>query len=110
MEQVAAAAPLLESLNLSMCTQITDRALLALANGCKRLMILELSGCALLSDTGFVQLARHCRALERMDLEDCSLITDASIQAFANGCPNLADLVSFTASAFQIHRASPTAN
>ncbi|VDN52842.1 unnamed protein product [Dracunculus medinensis] len=75
-----------------MCPQITDRALIALANSCRKLRDLELAGCALLTDHGFASLAKNCHELERMDLEDCSLITDTTLENFSKGCPRLVNL------------------
>ncbi|VDN95802.1 unnamed protein product [Brugia pahangi] len=87
---IASSCSQLEYLCLSSCTQVTDRALISLANGCHR--DLELSGCSLLTDHGFGILAKNCHELERMDLEDCSLLTDITLDNFSKGCPCLLNL------------------
>ncbi|KAE9416881.1 hypothetical protein Angca_004313 [Angiostrongylus cantonensis] len=89
---IAHGSPHLQYLCLSNCTQITDRSLISLSQGCKMLTDVELSGCSLLTDAGFIQLARHCKGLARMDLEDCSLITDATIHSLSTNCNGLSEL------------------
>uniref|UniRef100_A0A9J2P2H8 F-box domain-containing protein n=1 Tax=Ascaris lumbricoides TaxID=6252 RepID=A0A9J2P2H8_ASCLU len=94
---IAAGCRSLEYLCLSMCSQITDRSLICLANGCPCLgncliLDIELAGCSLLSDHGFAVLAKACNQLERMDLENCSLITDVTLQNLSKGCPRLVNL------------------
>lgn len=75
----------LESLQLDGCHQLTDAAVLALAEGCRGLQTLGLGGVAALSDRAVCALARNA-TLTALTLDGCSLLTDTAIAALARTC------------------------
>ncbi|XP_022079621.1 F-box/LRR-repeat protein 20-like [Acanthaster planci] len=111
--------PLLHTLSLSFCEQLTDKALsmlemldhlshLRLKRGvefseealhrffeCGRvdqLTILDLSECSELMDKGVTSIARRCRQLRRLALCWCWNISDAGIKEIVDNCSQLRHL------------------
>lgn len=84
--------PNLTSLNLSWRTQLTDAAITALANKCTKLTSLNLMLCYRLTDAAITALPNKCPNLTSLNLADCTLLTDAAITALANQCHNLSSL------------------
>ena len=60
---LAQKCPDLEKLDISYC-DVSDDAVVALANGCRHLLELSCSGCAELTEAAFVALAEHCQSLD----------------------------------------------
>ena len=86
LQTLVASCPMLESLNLRGCSQLTDAAI-----GClgPALRCLNLNGCDQITDAGLKFLAGSCPNLESLNLKWCSQLTDA-------GWRNLTDLLSLT--------------
>ena len=58
----------LRILNLSSCSAVSDRALVALAAACPHLQVLSVAGSMSVSDVGVCTLAMHCRTLRTVSL------------------------------------------
>ena len=70
-------------LNLRSCRNFTDKAIVGIAMGCPNLRRINCSGCDALSDVAVVALVKHCPLLAHVDLSYCKRISDRSIQALA---------------------------
>jgi F-box and leucine-rich repeat protein 2/20 len=69
---------MLESINLSYCTGITDRSLMALSK-CANLNTLEIRGCSRVSSSGISEIAMGCRLLSKLDIKKCFDINDVGM-------------------------------
>jgi len=117
--RMAKYCPLIEHLDLSQCSGVTDtvvskiaecypklRILLLLdkidsisdisickiARGCPEIRTLHLISCNSLTNDCLFQIAEDCPNLEDLDLFGCSLITDIGIIRIAECCPHLENL------------------
>ena len=75
--------------------KITDVALLALGERCKKISILNLHGCEKVTDTGLSWLSKGCLGLMEINLTNCGQISDGGMSYLANGCAQL-KIVIFT--------------
>ena len=91
-EKLAAARPLLASLNLRHCKQVTDLGVERLADGCPQLVSLILMYCTNVTDMGLRKLAEGCPRLASLDLHGCNKVTDKGLLKLAEGCPLLASV------------------
>ncbi|XP_062203957.1 F-box/LRR-repeat protein 3-like isoform X2 [Phragmites australis] len=76
--QIAQGCPMLESINLSYCTGITDRSLMSLSR-CANLNTLEIRGCPTVSSSGISEIAVGCRLLSKLDIKKCFEINDVGM-------------------------------
>ncbi|KAG9403577.1 hypothetical protein AC1031_006220 [Aphanomyces cochlioides] len=106
--------PLLESLDLSWCFQLTNNAilacfehapslktiklrcvdvdnscLLAIGKSCRQLVKLNVARCRNLTDHGLVTILKNCRQLREIDLS-WSLVSNAAVVELVSACPHLA--------------------
>ncbi|KAK6041223.1 hypothetical protein COOONC_21272, partial [Cooperia oncophora] len=112
---IARGSPHLQYLCLSNCTQITDRSLISLSQGCRmltafptvvnygrspfialhhnkgeigRYAVLELDNCPQITDSALSHM-RHAKALKRIDLYDCQNVSKEAIQRFKHHRPHV---------------------
>eukprot|EP00850_Spirogloea_muscicola_P000622 SM000002S05702 [mRNA] locus=s2:1777468:1780750:+ [translate_table: standard] len=78
---VGALGPSLEDLKLANCSQLTDRAIMAIGNGCPSLASLQLDHLTLLSDEALRSIADGCRHLRAFSARRCRF-SDEAIAAF----------------------------
>ena len=76
--QIAQGSPMLASINLSYCTEITDSSLTALSK-CTKLNTLEIRGCPRVSSSGLSEIATGCRLLSKLDIKKCFEINDVGM-------------------------------
>ena len=86
----------LTRLDLSWCTNLSDKALSTVVKRCRRLTTLSLRGCRQLTDSWLTDfspffLGKHI-ALTSIDLTECDNITDKGLSSIVNSCPNLSVL------------------
>ena len=86
---ISCLGPALRCLNLDGCDQITDAGLKILAGSCPMLESLNLRGCSQLTDAAIGCLGPALRCL---NLNGCDQITDAGLKFLAGSCPNLESL------------------
>jgi len=79
----------LTSLDLSLCTWVTEPELAGICAHGKVLQSLALSGAEALTDSVAQQLADSCKALTSLRLSSCPSLTDEGAQALAKGLPEL---------------------
>lgn len=86
--EVAFSCPNLRRLNISGCTNVTDRGMAFLARSAcaRRLTSLNLERCVGITDVGLRELGKTCTELENLNLSGCTEIADAGITAIAKGC------------------------
>ena len=76
--QIAQGSPMLASINLSYCTEITDRSLMSISK-CTKLNTLEIRGCPRVSSAGLSEIAMGCRLLSKLDIKKCFEINDVGM-------------------------------
>lgn len=82
---IAEGCPELEVLNLSGCWKVTDSAIRALAFQCSQLKILHLTSCKNLTDIGVTLLPQQLNcSLQLLDLVGCVKITKGFIVSFSH--------------------------
>ena len=84
--------PYLASIDLSLCTSISDIGVSALAEGCHQLTSIDLYSCHRISDIGVSALAEGCHQLTSIDLSFCTSISDIGVSALAEGCHQLTSI------------------
>lgn len=89
--------PNFESLTFKNGVNVTDWTIIKLAHKCVNLSYLDLSDCTEVSDKSIVVLARNCPKIRSLNLSytdgsDNSKITDVSMLALSEGCNNLRTL------------------
>jgi F-box/leucine-rich repeat protein 7 len=84
----------LQSVILTDCTFLTDRAIASLARAASNIRYISLSFCCALTDNAIEILARQLRLLEHIDASYCgAAVSDASVQALVQeGSPNLKEI------------------
>lgn len=85
---ISQGCPLLQMINLSYCTEITDNALKSLSK-CSNLNTLELRGCSQVSNYGLVSIALGCKEIVKLDIKKCYDITDVGVVPLAHLCGRL---------------------
>ena len=73
----------LKTLKLKKCTDITDKAVFALAQHCSQLRKVSLACKDKITDASIIALSNVCVTLEDLELDECNLVTDAVLQAVA---------------------------
>lgn len=81
-------APLIH-LDLTSCSNITDRTLQSIAECCPLLQHLDLSYCQKITNTGVRSLADGCSKLQYLSLWLCFQISDIATSYVAASCPSL---------------------
>jgi hypothetical protein len=76
-------------LNLYNCTEITDESVVAMVASNPKLRLLNLSGCVKLTSKSAVAVGRNCPDLTSLNISRCGLVTDKGITAIAQGCRGL---------------------
>lgn len=79
------------SRNICRCTGIGDDGLYALSTGCKKLKKLNLSYCSEITDRGMEYLG-HLPEISDLELRGLFNITATGLTALASGCKRLAEL------------------
>ena len=62
------------------CENLTDAAVVALAEGCNQLTSVDFSWCENLTDAAVVALVEGCNQLASVDFEGCVSLTDAALK------------------------------
>uniref|UniRef100_F6PPU7 F-box/LRR-repeat protein 15-like leucin rich repeat domain-containing protein n=2 Tax=Ornithorhynchus anatinus TaxID=9258 RepID=F6PPU7_ORNAN len=81
--------PQLRKLTLSMIPQLTDAALVAIAQGCPALEQLTLRHCRQLSDAGWIEAAGFLPRLHCLNISGCSQLTEKTLSALSSSCRQL---------------------
>lgn len=79
----------LSFLNLHNCTEITDASVAEVAANNPKLKLLNCSGCVKITSKSACAIGRNCPELTSLNLSRCLLITDKGIKTIAHGCRNL---------------------
>ncbi|KAF3787392.1 F-box/LRR-repeat protein 3 [Nymphaea thermarum] len=85
---IAHNCPMLQKVNMSYCTRITDDSLKFLST-CQWLSELEHRGCPLVSSAGLAALAVGCRLICKLDIKKCNKIGDKGILQLGRFSQNL---------------------
>ena len=84
--------PHLRSLDLSI-TRVTTKALISMAKNCPSLTSLNLRACTLVTDDAIISLSKSCPALRYLDISLSGPgVTDAAVIALSQNCPSLTKL------------------
>ena len=91
---VARQCPHLGSMDCSgtyeeMMENVTDDAVVVLAEGCRQLRSVNFAYCMRLTDTSVVSLAEQCRHLASVNFEGCEQLTDKSVISLSEQCLHL---------------------
>ena len=88
----------LERLDLSSCTGFTSKGILAVVSGCIGTLVeLKLNDTDV-TDDALIAIAQHAERLERLDLSDCLQITDVGLGYVMKHCTALKSLSLFSCS------------
>ena len=93
--QIAQGCPMLECINLSYCTEITDSSLISLSK-CAKLNTLEIRGCPMITSTGLSEIAMGCRLLSKLDIKKCFEINDVGMLYLSQFSHSLRQVLSFS--------------
>lgn len=93
---IARGCPLLQIINLSYCTEVTDYSLRSLSK-CSNLNTLEIRGCQV-SSSGLAAVAAGCRKLTKLDIKKCYFVDDAGMLLLARFSQNLRQVLRFLCS------------
>ncbi|KAG4398144.1 hypothetical protein GLYMA_10G286666v4 [Glycine max] len=88
MKAIGVGLTLLQSLDVTLCTRLTDMGLSVVAKGCCDLRILRMAACKFVTDGVLVALSKNCHDLEELRLELTS-ITDDGLISLASGCHHI---------------------
>jgi hypothetical protein len=80
------------SANMKGCCNLTDIAVMALAEACAELQTVTLTDCPSVTDASVIKLAKGCPRLQTVWLNRCVKIMDASLIELGKGCPHLQTL------------------
>lgn len=80
----------LQHINLTWCVQLTDAAVVALAQSCPDLELLSLHGIRGITDAGIDELKRHnSSSLHTLDITGCTGVTSYPRTELAKAFPNV---------------------
>jgi len=88
-ERIVATCPRLRNLLLAKCIHLSDRAVYAITRLGKNLHYLHLGHCTRLTDESIKALAKSCTRIRYIDLACCSNLTDNSVTQLATHLPKL---------------------
>jgi Putative nucleotidyltransferase substrate binding domain/Putative nucleotidyltransferase DUF294/Leucine Rich repeat len=89
---LATSNPTLTHLSLRYCTDLKDKAIVALAKGCGDLVTLRLDSATKITDNALFAVASGCTNLATLRLFDCQEISDDGITAITKNCTDLASV------------------
>ena len=89
---MASWCPYLLTMDLTGCSEITNKGLAGLKGRCPGLVWMDLTGCDKITDTGVASLADACPALVKICFAWCSEITHAGLARLATGCPGIKEV------------------
>ncbi|XP_070543645.1 protein AMN1 homolog [Ptychodera flava] len=82
---VAQSCPILQTVYLRRCLNITDDAVISLSQCCRQLMLLNIGGCRQITDASLEALGKHCRMLKSVNF--CKTkVTDDGVISLVTGC------------------------
>jgi F-box/leucine-rich repeat protein 2/20 len=87
---------MLESINMSYCTKLTDCSLRSLSK-CIKLNTLEIRGCPMVSSAGLSEIATGCRLLSKLDIKKCFEINDMGMIFLSQFSHNLRQVLAHSA-------------
>ena len=79
----------MEKFKIESCHDITDAAVIAVAEHCPQLTSLNIDRCYNISDAALISLGQHCHGLKSIDISFNKNISYVGISALAAGCPLL---------------------
>ena len=82
----------LEEVDLALCKNLSDAALVDIAVCCHKLTLLRIDGLNLITDVSFKLVGRSCPLLETLSASGCFRITPAALSSFAHECERLSVL------------------
>ena len=82
----------LRRLNLSLCRQVSNADVVAIAAHCAQLETLVLQACVNIDDSALVGIATHARHLVALSIDFCYNATDRGVLAVVKCCKTLEDL------------------
>jgi len=82
-QALSGSLPLLTTLNLSLCKQITDTTLYRIADNLRRLQHVDVSGCENITNKGILQIMHKLSSLKSLNLRSCRNVTDKGIACVA---------------------------
>lgn len=91
-ESIAKSCTNLRTLDLSLCSSITDQSLLSMAKHLRNLSCVGLHNCRRVTDAGFVALVAGCQSLTSINVDGISMLTDVSLRAVASNLPKIREL------------------
>nr|XP_012602722.1 F-box/LRR-repeat protein 13 isoform X4 [Microcebus murinus] len=80
---------ILELLDVSYCTQLSDDIINTLSIYCDKLTYLNIAGCPKITDSAIEMLSAKCHYLHILDISGCVLLTDKSLEDLQIGCRQL---------------------
>ena len=86
---LAQGCPLLCSLNLWVCSSVSDAGICMLAVTCTHLESLDLRLCSKVSGNSVLAVASHCPRLHAFYLERAGRVDNSAVRALAKGCVEL---------------------
>ncbi|XP_005863050.2 PREDICTED: F-box/LRR-repeat protein 13 [Myotis brandtii] len=80
---------ILEQLDVSYCTQLSDEFITTLSIYCLNLTFLSIAGCTKITDSAMEVLSAKCHYLHILDISGCPLLTDEIFEFLQMGCQQL---------------------
>ncbi|XP_006775010.1 PREDICTED: F-box/LRR-repeat protein 13 [Myotis davidii] len=80
---------ILEQLDVSYCTQLSDEFITTLSIYCLNLTFLSIAGCTQITDSAVEVLSAKCHYLHILDISGCPLLTDEIFEFLQMGCQQL---------------------
>ncbi|KAJ2925665.1 hypothetical protein H1R20_g11431, partial [Candolleomyces eurysporus] len=92
LEATLSSWPNLITIDLTDVFEVTNKAIISLAETSNKLQGVDLSRCRFLGDPVLIALAKNCPDLRRFKIGGSDLVTDIGVSAVVNGCPLLLKL------------------
>ncbi|XP_016075052.1 PREDICTED: F-box/LRR-repeat protein 13 isoform X1 [Miniopterus natalensis] len=80
---------ILEHLDVSYCSQLSDEFITTVAIYCLNLTSLSIAGCSKITDSAMEMLSAKCHYLHILDISGCVLLTDQIFEDLQRGCKQL---------------------